>query len=160
MSVFGFRRKPGSVARAVFGLMPIAYRLHLGRLFGHTFLLMWNRGRKSGKLYATALKTMSYDRKSGEVVICSVYGMDAAWMKNIAASPATRIQIAGTSYVPTQRILTEDEAFASTLRFRREHGRQLRLFSTVLGWGKLNDEASIREFVHTRPFVAFAPPRA
>jgi deazaflavin-dependent oxidoreductase (nitroreductase family) len=157
MSLLGLRRKPGLIALTVFGSMPLAYRLHLGRLFGHTFLNLIHRGRTSGKLYGTSLKTISWDHSTGEVVIFSMYGMNAQWMKNITAGPAVAIEMAGRRWEPEQRLLTSDEAFASVVGFRKAHPLQLRLFSTVLGWGKLNDEVSVREFVRERPFVAFRP---
>jgi deazaflavin-dependent oxidoreductase (nitroreductase family) len=155
--VFGLRGKPGLIALAVFKLMPVMYRLRLGRLLGHTFLLMSHRGRKTGKVYQTALKVVGYDRGTQEVTVISVYGQTAAWMRNIEASPAVLIQIAGKSYVPRQRFLTEDEAFDATVRFRAKHRRQLRLFSFVFGWGSLASDAAVGEFVRTKSFVAFAP---
>jgi deazaflavin-dependent oxidoreductase (nitroreductase family) len=160
MAVLGLRRKPGLIALTVFRSMPLAYRLHLGRLFGHTFLNLTHRGRKSGRLYRTALKTVAWDRATGEVIVFSMYGMDADWMKNITASPVVAIEMAGKRFEPEQRLLTLDEAFQATARFRRAHPRQMRLFSTVLGWGRLNDEDSIRDFVRTRPFIALRPATA
>jgi len=157
MAVLGLRRKPGLIALTVFRSMPLAYRLHLGRLFGHTFLNMTHRGRKSGRQYHTALKTISWDRASGEVVIFSIYGKNADWMKNITAEPAVSIEMGGMRFEPAQRLLTAGEAFEATKGFRRDHSRQLRLFSAVLGWGKLDTDESIREFVRERPFVAFRP---
>ena len=37
------------------------------------------------------------------------------------------------------------------------HPRRLRLLSTILGWGDLRDDAAVRGFIHTHPFVAFRP---
>lgn len=158
--VLGLRRKPGLMALTVFRLMPAMYRLRLGRFFGHTFLLLSHRGRKSGRVYQTALKVLGYDRATGEVIVLSVYGAATDWMRNIEAGPAVLIQTAGRRYVPSQRLLTVDEAFAAAVQFRAQHPRQLRLFSLVMGWGSLASDASMREFVRKRPFVAFAPPAA
>jgi hypothetical protein len=33
----------------------------------------------------------------------------------------------------------------------------MRLISTILGWGDLRDDATVREFTRTHPFVAFRP---
>ena len=155
--VFGLRGKPGPLALTVFRLMPVMYRLRLGRLFGHTFLLLSHRGRKTGRVYQTALKVVGYDRATQEVTVISVYGATAAWMRNIEASPALLIQTGGKGYAPRQRLLTEDEAVTAAVQFRAQHPRQLRLFSLVMGWGSLASDAAVREFVRTRPFVAFAP---
>ena len=43
------------------------------------------------------------------------------------------------------------------VQFRREHPRRLRLLSTILGWGDLRDDAAVRGFIRTRPFVSFRP---
>jgi hypothetical protein len=40
------------------------YRLRLGKLFGHQFLLLSHRGKKSGRIYRTALKPLTYDHAS------------------------------------------------------------------------------------------------
>jgi len=48
-------------------------------------------------------------------------------------------------------------AFGVAVQFRREHPRRLRLISTILGWGDLRDDAAVRGFVRTHPFVAFRP---
>ena len=58
---------------------------------------------------------------------------------------------------PAQRFLSEDEAVAAVLGFRRRHPWRLRLVATILGWGDLRSEAAVRELVRARPFVAFRP---
>jgi hypothetical protein len=37
------------------------------------------------------------------------------------------------------------------------HPRRVWLISTVLGWGDLRDDAAVRGFIRTHPFVAFRP---
>jgi len=34
---------------------------------------------------------------------------------------------------------------------------RVRLLSTMLGWGDLRDDAAVRGFIRTHPFVAFRP---
>jgi len=137
--------------------MPILYRLRLGRLLGHQFLLLTHRGRASGRLHATALKVLAYDRDTEEAVVLSMYGPGAGWVRNIRAHPAIRVRIAGSSYVPRQRFLTPDEAFAEAVRSRERHPWQLRLFTSLLGWGDLASRPDLHAFVERKPFVAFAP---
>ena len=78
-------------------------------------------------------------------------------MRNLRAQPALQIQIGRETYVPEQHFLSEDEAVAVALEFRRRHPHRLRLFATILGWGDLSSEAAVREFVRSRPFVSFLP---
>ena len=58
---------------------------------------------------------------------------------------------------PQHRFLFDDEAFDVAVQFRREHPQRLRLLSTILGWGDLRDDAAVRGFIRTHPFVAFRP---
>jgi len=41
--------------------------------------------------------------------------------------------------------------------FLRRHPYRVRLLSLILGWGDLRSAAAVREFVSTRPLVAFWP---
>src|SRR5204862_413104 len=71
--------------------------------------------------------------------------------------PAVGVQIAGETYRPQQRFLTDDEAFAVGAQFRRRHPYRLRLMSRVLGWDDLRSDVALRDFVHTHPFIALRP---
>jgi len=66
-------------------------------------------------------------------------------------------QIGRESFTPGQRFLSTDEGAAVVAGFQRWHPYRSRLLSSVLGWGDLRSDAAVREFVSTRPFVAFWP---
>lgn len=59
--------------------------------------------------------------------------------------------------LPHNAVAMDDEAFDVAIRFRRQHPHRLRLISSILGWGDLRDDARVRRFVQTHPFVAFRP---
>ena len=61
------------------------------------------------------------------------------------------------SFTPQHRFLSDDEAFDVAVQFRRGHQGRLRLLSAILGWGDLRDDAAVRGFIRTHPFVAFRP---
>jgi hypothetical protein len=103
---------------------------------------------------------MSWDAGSHEAVVFSAWGRNANWFRNIEAHPALAIEIGGESYVPEQRFLSEDEGVAVVVEFRRRHPWRTRIACALLGWGDLGSEAAVREFVRSRPFVAFRPRRA
>ena len=155
--LLGVRRQPGRLALAVFRLPLPLYRRGWGRLLGHTFLLVTHAGRKTGKPHATVAMTVTYDPETHEAVICSAWGENTDWVRNIRARPALQIQIGRESFTPEQRFLTEDESFAAVVEFRRRHPWRLRLIDRILGWGDLRDDTAVREFVHNRPFVSFRP---
>ena len=128
-----------------------------GWLLGHTFLLLDHAGRKTGQRHSTAAMVLSYDPETQEAVICSAWGQDTDWIRNIRVRPALQVQIGRESFAPEQRFLSADESFAVAVEFRRQHPRRLRLFTQVLGWDDLRSDTAMSEFVHTRPFVAFKP---
>jgi len=154
--LFGLRQ-PGRVALAVFRLPLHLYRRGWGWLLGRTFLQFAHEGRRTGTVRETTAMVLTFDKATTEAVICSAWGANADWIRNIQRRPALRVQIGRDSFVPEQRFLTEDEAFASAIAFRRAHPWRLRLFARVLGWGDLRSDAAVRAFVRTRPFVAFTP---
>jgi deazaflavin-dependent oxidoreductase (nitroreductase family) len=157
--LLGLRRKPGRIALALFRLPLPLYRRGWGRLLGHTFLVLVHAGRKTGNPHATVAMTLSHDPETHEAVICSGWGQNTDWIKNIRARPALQIQIGREAFTPKQRFLTEDESFAVAVEFRRRHPWRVRLITSILGWD-LSTDAAVRAFVCSRPFVAFRPQAA
>ena len=86
--LLGVRRQPGRLALAVFRLPLPLYRRGWGWLLGHTFLLVVHAGRKTGKLHSTVAMALTYDPETHEAVICSVWGENTDWVRNIRARPA------------------------------------------------------------------------
>lgn len=156
--LLGFRRRPGRLVLWVFRLPLPLYRAGYGWLLGHTFLVVTHAGRRTGQPHATAAMVLARDAATGEAVICSAWGPRTDWIRNLRARPALQIQIGRTSFVPRQRFLTAEEAFAVGVDFRRRHPWRLRLLRRVLGLGDLRSDPALRELVSTRPFVAFRPP--
>jgi deazaflavin-dependent oxidoreductase (nitroreductase family) len=158
--MLGLRRRPGRLALAVFRLPLNAYRHNAGGLLGRTFLQFTHIGRKSGRPYDAVAMVLRDDQTSHEVVICAGWGPETDWVRNLRAGPAAKLQIGRESFTPDHRFLTDDEAFDAVVQFRHEHPRRLRLISTILGWDDLRDDATVRQFIHSHPFVAFHPAKS
>ncbi len=126
-------------------------------MLDHTFVLITHVGRKTGKRRETVAMALTYDPATRETVVCSAWGPNSEWIRNLRAHPALQIQVGRESYVPQQRFLSEDERVAVALEFQRRHPRRSRLLGTILAWGDLSSEAAVREFVRSRPFVSFRP---
>lgn len=155
--LLGLRRKPGRLALAVFRLPLSLYSRGWGGLLGHTFLLVVHAGRTTGKPHQAVAMILRYDPRTREAVICSAWGRDVDWIRNIRARPALRVQIGRESFTPDQRFLTEEESLAVAAGFRRRHPGRFRLLSSILGWGDLRSDTAVRNFVSNRPFVCFRP---
>lgn len=155
--LLGLRRKPGRLALVVFRLPLLLYRRGWGGLLGHTFLLLVHAGRKTGKPYSAVAMVLRYDPQTHEAVICSGWGQDTDWIRNIRARPALRVQIGRESFTPEQRFLSDDESFSVAVGFRSRHPHRTRLAASIFGWGNLRSDAALRDWVSGRPFVSFRP---
>ena len=155
--LLGLRRQPGRLALAVMRMPRPLYHHGWGSLLGRTFLLIAHEGRTTGRRRETVAMALTYDPATREVVVCSAWGPDTEWMRNLRAHPALEIQIGSERYAPEQHFLEEDEAVAVVTEFRERHPRRLRLVARILGWGDLRSDAAVRELVRGRPFVRFRP---
>jgi deazaflavin-dependent oxidoreductase (nitroreductase family) len=141
---------------AIFRVPLPLYRAGWGWLLGRTFLLLVHVGRKTGTPHVTVAMVLRYDPGTGEGVICSVWGPNTDWVRNLRAHPALQVQIGRQSFTRQQRFLSEDESFAVAVEFLRRHPWRLRLVGRVLGWDDLRSDDAVRRFIHSRPFVACA----
>jgi deazaflavin-dependent oxidoreductase (nitroreductase family) len=155
--LLGLRRTPGRLMLMVFRMPLLLYRHGWGWLLGHTFLVLVHVGRKTGKPHDTVAMALSYNPDRHEAVIFSGWGPDADWVHNLQARPALEVQIGRESFVPQHRFLTDDEAVAVVIDFRRRHPWRVRLASAILGWGDLHSDDAVRRFVHEHPFVSLRP---
>ncbi len=73
-SLHWLKSKPAGALRLAFRLPIYLYRLDLGRLLGHRFLLLVHRGRESGLLRETVLEVIMYNPATGESVVLSAWG--------------------------------------------------------------------------------------
>ena len=147
----------GRLALALFRMPLQAYHHGKGWLLGHTFLVLTHLGRRSGRPYETVAMVLRYLPETQEAVICSAWGPDTDWMRNITAHPASRVEVGREAFIPEQRILSEDESLLVVTECLHQHPWRFRFLSFVLGWGNLRDESVARDVVHTRPFIAFRP---
>lgn len=155
--LLGMRRRPGTIVLAVFRIPQPLYRLGVGWIFGHAFLLLVHRGRKTGSIHETALKTLTFDRQTREVVVFSAWGESSDWVKNIRVHPAEEVRMGAGTFTPVQRFLSEEETLRVVIAYRRRHPWRLRLLGWLLDWPDLRSHAAVRESVHTRPFVSLRP---
>jgi len=155
--LLGVRRAPGRLALFVFRMPLHAYRHGSGWLLGHTFLLLVHVGRNTGMPHETVAMVLSYNDRDHEAVICSAWGPDSDWMRNLRACPAAEVRIGRDSFKPEHRFLTDDEALTVMRDFRRRHPWRLRLISAVLGLDNLKSDTALLRFVQEHPFVSLRP---
>ena len=69
--------EPRGLLRLLLRLPGYAYRLRLGWLFGHRFLMLTHQGRKTGRMYDTVLFVIRYDPATAESSVVSTNGHNA-----------------------------------------------------------------------------------
>jgi deazaflavin-dependent oxidoreductase (nitroreductase family) len=153
----GLRRSPGRLALRFMRLPLRAYRHDAGWLLGHTFVAFTHVGRRTSQPHDAVAMVLRYDEASREVVICSGWGPETDWFRNLRAGPAAKVQVGRETYVPQHRFLDDDEAVEVVAGFRRAHPVRAPFIARVLGWGDLHDDRVVRDFVQAHPFVAFRP---
>ncbi len=126
-------------------------------MLGDTFLLLVHAGRHTGRRYEAVAMVLSYDPERRNAVVCSAWGPDADWVRNLRARPALEVCIGRECFVPEHHFLTAEEAFHVGIDFRRRHPWRLRLVSAILGWGDLRSDDALRQFVDDHPFVSLRP---
>jgi deazaflavin-dependent oxidoreductase (nitroreductase family) len=148
---------PTGASRLAFRLPIYLYRLSLGRLLGHRFLLLVHRGRKSGLLREAVLEVLLHDPATKESVVLSAWGEKADWYRNVRATPALEVRTGGERYVPEQRFLVPEENHAVICDYGRRHPLAFRVFARVFGYPLEGTEAARREVARSLCLVAFRP---
>ena len=158
--LLGVRRQPGRLALAVFRLPLPLYRNGWGWLFGHTFLLVTHAGRKTGRRRETVAMVLKYDPQTKEAIICSAWGPNTDWIRNIRARPALQIQI-GRRDLHTRATLPlprrERCGGGSVPPPAPPPARPVRHESSA--GATSSTDAGHAQFVRARPFISFAPAR-
>jgi deazaflavin-dependent oxidoreductase (nitroreductase family) len=155
--LLGVRRQPGRLALAVFRLPLPLYRRGWGWLLGHTFLLVVHAGRKTGRVYSAVAMVLQHDPYSHEAVICSAWGRNADWIRNIRVRPALQVRSDGSR--SHRSSASPRKTRASLLRPVSDAGIRggCAWSRGSLGWDDLRSDAALRECVGSRPFVSFRP---
>jgi hypothetical protein len=122
---------------------------------------MGRGGTKSGDPggEVVAQGALADEPTTGELVICSAWGPDADWVRNLQNGPVREVRVGRDRFVPLHRLLTDDEACSVGVAFRQAHPWRLRLIGTTLGWGDLRTDEAVRRFVQRHPFVGLRPTR-
>ncbi|HEY1296789.1 MAG TPA: nitroreductase family deazaflavin-dependent oxidoreductase [Chloroflexota bacterium] len=140
--------------------MPLTmYRFGLGRALGHQFLVLTHMGRRSGRVHQTVLKVLHYDPLTHECIVASAWGHNTDWYRNIQDRSALAVQTANEWYVPQQRAVAADEAFAIFNDWVRRQRWFARLMLGQIGQRIDVPEAELRTLVDSFPFVAVRPTR-
>lgn len=123
-------RRPSTVVRWVLRAPLVLYRVHVGRFaLGELVLWVYGRpharvvhvGRRTGQRREVVLEVLERDAATDELLFAAMWGPGSDWYRNVGATPAVEVEIAGRRFRPEQRLLADDEAQAVLDRYRARH---------------------------------------
>lgn len=103
--------------------------------FGRLFLLLYTKGRKTGK---TRITPVEYHRINGVIHIFSSRGKRADWIKNMLANPdAVQVRIGFRKFKPRIEIVEDKSEQEEIMRwYVRKHPKYAK---TLMGWDPKKD---------------------
>jgi deazaflavin-dependent oxidoreductase (nitroreductase family) len=132
------------------------YRIGLGWMFGHRFMLVTHLGRRSGKVRRTVLAVLRYDAETKEIMAISAWSA-SEWYKNILVCPALQVETGFTRYAPAQRFLAPEEIATLFEAYRRECPTFSRIVCRIPGWKWNSSHEELLVLAQTLRGVAFRP---
>ncbi len=134
------------------------YRLHLGWLLGHRFLMLTHTGRRSGQPRRTVLEVVGRDRTSGTYYIASGWGERSDWLRNVEKTPLVEASVAGKHFAATALRLPVDEAASVLFDYASHHPLAFRELAGLMAGRKLQPtEEDCRILAAAVPLVALRP---
>jgi deazaflavin-dependent oxidoreductase (nitroreductase family) len=148
-------RPPVGLRRVLYRLPIGLYRVGLGWLFGHRFMLVNHTGRVTGRQRRVVVEVVNHDATDGGYVAASGFGPGAAWYRNLLHTPEVTIQV-GTRTIPvTATPLPPDEGAELMARYATRHPRAATQLCRVMGYAVDGSEADFRAVGRRVPFVRF-----
>lgn len=134
---------PKGFVRFLARLPILIYRVGLGRLLGHRFLMLHHVGRKSGKPRKVVLEVLRHQPADGSYLIASGWGERADWYKNLKASKITEIEVAGQKIPVMASFLSDSQAREELEIYAQAHPWACRMLFVLFkdentrSWGDL-----------------------
>lgn len=139
---------------------PVAlYDIGAGAIFGHRFLLLTHRGRRSGRLFRTMLEVVEWNPAVGEAIVMSGFGARSNWYLNVLAGGAVEIRISRSRFRPEIRQLDAEESVRVLTAYERRNRLVAPVLRAVLsrlaGFDHDGSQESRRRVVEVLPLIAF-----
>ncbi len=148
--------KPPRIMIPIFKLPLILYRVRLGWIFGHRFMLLTHIGRHSGKVRRTILAVLEFNPSTSEIKAMSAWSA-SDWYLNIQAHLALQVETGFTRYAPTQQTLSSEEIATLFVNYRNKHPFFSRIVCRIPGWNANSTYEEFLELARTLRGVAFRP---
>ncbi|MCB0213393.1 MAG: nitroreductase family deazaflavin-dependent oxidoreductase [Anaerolineae bacterium] len=113
--------KPRGLTRLFFRMPIWLYRLRLGWLLGHRFVMLQHTGRKSGLPRYTVVEVVRYNPKTDAMIIASGWGEKSDWFRNIQKTPHVQLYLGRRRWPAESHRLPVSEATQELKDYARRH---------------------------------------
>lgn len=145
--------RPTGLKRWLFQTPTWLFRAHLGFLFGHRFVMIEHRGRKSGKLYRTVVEIVGRDRSCDEWFVVSGYGPGADWYRNLRSNGPEAVWIGSRRHSASVRFVEPEESARILARYEQAHPKTAELLLEEMGVNYDGTDAGREEMMTRIPMV-------
>ena len=146
------RKPPTGLSRILFRLPIGRYRLRLGWVMGDRFVLLHHIGRKSGLPREAVVEVVA--REGACWVICSGFGTESQWYRNVMAHPDIDITSRSRRVAVHARQLSAQEAAQQMADYTRRHPRAAERLAGYMGFSGPDASTQIAEEL---PFLELCP---
>jgi deazaflavin-dependent oxidoreductase (nitroreductase family) len=133
------------------------FHLHLGWVFGHRFLLLTHRGRKSGLPRQVFLEVLQYDKISDTYCVLAGWGEQSDWVRNVEQTPRVLIDVGRRRLRACAVRLAPEEAERAILDYARRYPLAVRVLPRLMGFRVDGTEEDFRALARLGIVVAFHP---
>ena len=141
----------------------VLYRVGLGRLLGHRFLLLTHTGRRTGARHRALVEVVRYTPATGEAVVVAGYGTSSQWWRNVRAGGPVWVDFGRGPRPARFRDVPPDEAVAALAAYERRYGVLApllrRVISALAGFDYRGSDDDRRRAVAAMPMLALSPRR-
>lgn len=150
------RPAPPKGLRRTFVRLPIhLYRMHLGGLLGKRFILLDHTGRKTGKHRQAVLEVV--ERTDEGYVVCSGFGPEADWYRNVLKNPEVTIQDGRRRLAVTAHPLAPAEGGEIMARYAPRHPKAAARLARLMGFTVDGTADDYRRVGRHLPFLRLTP---
>lgn len=132
------------------------YRLKLGFLLGHRFVMITHVGRKSGKRRKSVLEVVWIDQRL--VYVAAAWGKSSDWYQNIRKTPEVTIHLTSRVYPGLARSVDEVLAHDVLIEYAVRHPRAFKALARLMvdNPGTTTDE-NVDKVAAVVPIVRLSP---
>lgn len=134
----------------------LMHRYGLGRLLGDQYVIVLHRGRRTGRLYETAVMTLRRDPETDEVTVVAGH-RNADWYRNIRAAAPAAVFLGNRRYHPHPRFLDVDEVAEALSWSRANRPRNAWMQAMFFHWPWSADAEQLHALANSLGGVAFEP---